>query len=190
MSRRARIKTSRAKIAEYWWDNWRKHTNFQPAMFGDICEPMCWACAGYWGEFDERLAVFNRRAWERTSLHRHHIMPYAAGGKDVPHNYFLLCPDCHRNAPHTTEPQIFFDWLPYAFGSRCAEVFAAAKYMRGVVGVEDDEKWNRLVTEYFEMGKINEGKSTRNFSGRLVATVAHDFVGWARLRDGRGNREM
>jgi hypothetical protein len=99
------------QIFDYWKD---KNIDNQPILI-DWGEPSCWACNKQIlvetqelldnGDFEE--------IWNRTSGHlqRCHIIPKGLGGSNEPENLFLLCPDCHKESPDTTNPKLFFDWI-------------------------------------------------------------------------------
>lgn len=107
------------KIFDYWKD---KHeiTGF---CFVDWGEPSCPGCGNqiYNIEFDKKkkdkylrylkegnfIAIWNTC----VGLERHHIIPFSLGGSDDVSNLFLLCHECHGEAPTTSEITAFFNWL-------------------------------------------------------------------------------
>ena len=92
-------KTTRFQIAQYWAQNWTTET---AKFVVDLGEPSCFACGYYDEDWDERLDIAER--WNKSGLHRAHIIADNIGGKDEPENYLLLCEHCHIQAPMTNDP--------------------------------------------------------------------------------------
>lgn len=53
----------------------------------------CWSCA------------------DKCELQHCHIIPHALGGKYEPANIVLLCNQCHKENPNTTNPDLYWNWL-------------------------------------------------------------------------------
>jgi len=73
---------------------------------------VCWACGvlPYETADTEKLEVL----WNRDRLlDRAHILARSKGGKDIPSNLFLLCPNCHAESSDTTNPSDFYSWVYY-----------------------------------------------------------------------------
>lgn len=81
-----------AKIAGYWQKQW-------PGFVDDIEEPSCFACHVFPDE----------EGWPR--LQRCHIIAHSAGGSSDPSNFLVLCEDCHRAAPMTSDRTILIQWV-------------------------------------------------------------------------------
>lgn len=99
---------SKAKIFEHW-KTWLDKENL------DWGEPSCWAC----GKIDNKVNlnkglntmkdIYN--AWNNTNLQRCHIVPKSLGGSNDMSNLFLMCSECHDEAPDTTSKKIFLNWV-------------------------------------------------------------------------------
>lgn len=98
---------SKSEIFDHWKDAF--------PFVVDWGEPSCWACGWYWnGRYDvkDSKAGMDKiyAAWERTPLHRCHIIPRSLVGDTKPSNLFLMCLECHDLAPNTTDRDIFLRW--------------------------------------------------------------------------------
>jgi hypothetical protein len=94
-------KTSIIQIADYWEENndiYETELNFD---WGD-CRTHCWNCG------DDKQSKSNPKT---IRLERCHIIPHSLGGVDMPHNYVLLCKDCHKIAPDITNPKYMWEWI-------------------------------------------------------------------------------
>lgn len=97
---------TKVQIFQHWRD-WLDRNGF------DWGEPSCWACGRWWGtKYDARSGSTGdiRRAWTRVPLQRCHIVPRSLGGSDDPENLFLMCRECHDQAPDTPFREAFFAW--------------------------------------------------------------------------------
>ena len=116
------------------FDHWKKKTlndflpnlqRIEPIIY-DWGEPCCWACGKEAMPPKEEAAVQESckipgwgfdyaRLWDSekviSSLERCHIIPAALGGRDDASNLFLLCEECHKLSPDTTNPASFFRWV-------------------------------------------------------------------------------
>jgi hypothetical protein len=79
-------------ITEYWQREW-------PSFVDDPEDPSCFACKVFPGDDD----------WPR--LQRCHIVAHSAGGSSQPSNFLILCEDCHRAAPMTTDRTLLVQWV-------------------------------------------------------------------------------
>lgn len=104
----AGVKTSRAKIAEYWLGTGEGRARYpeNPGLV-DFGEPHCFACGepGNWPE--GRLWGL----WNRSGLERCHLVPRALGGPDCRENLVLLCNECQHDAPDVGDPKYMLDWM-------------------------------------------------------------------------------
>ena len=50
------------------------------------------------------------RGWDKIPLQYCHIVSRSLGGSDEASNLFLMCRECHDQAPNTTITAIFFEW--------------------------------------------------------------------------------
>jgi len=118
------MKTRKYEIYNYWKD--KAITKDFEVKLWEACiaedeavkiidfpdEIVCWACG---------LPPYNSIDTEKVEalwnhdhlLDRAHILAHSKGGKDVPSNLFLLCPNCHAESPDTTNPQNFYAWIYY-----------------------------------------------------------------------------
>lgn len=97
------MKTSKAKIAEYW----QKNCPYDEIELNvDIADmPFhCWNCGD-----DCRSGKSNDIS--KTRLQRCHIIPNSEGGNDTPENYMLLCKQCHIDAPDSTYKNAMWEWV-------------------------------------------------------------------------------
>lgn len=91
-------------IAEYWGSHYAGRN--RQLLCVDAGEPSCFAC-GYFSEYWK-----DRWSKVRGGLERAHIVARSQGGSDTdPSNFVLLCPECHKAAPMTRDPQVMFDWI-------------------------------------------------------------------------------
>lgn len=118
---------ARYEIAKWWDENtdtaysehlcpmfdWQKPPYYWEFVI-DVGEPSCFAC--HW--FDARVRTYDaedgytnlKRIWNDSRLERAHIVPYSLGGSNHVSNYLLLCRQCHRDAPDTTNPRFILQW--------------------------------------------------------------------------------
>jgi len=88
------VKTTRESIKEYW-----ENIIYEGDTGIDWDEGLirCWRCG------DKH---------KTNSLHRCHIIPRHAGGKDEPSNLILLCGKCHIEAPDScSDPTVIWSWI-------------------------------------------------------------------------------
>jgi len=100
----------KSRIFEHWKER-------LPALgiLIDWGKPGCWACGFHYGtKYDIKRADADRaeilRCWDRIPLQRGHIIPRPLGGTNDAANLFLMCRECHDQAPNTIVPEIFFEW--------------------------------------------------------------------------------
>jgi hypothetical protein len=101
---------SKSQIFEYW-----KERLPGLGLFIDWGEPGCWACGFHYGaKYDIKRPDAGRGeilyCWNRIPLQRCHIIPRSLGGTDDVANLFLMCRECHDQAPNTNVPEILFEW--------------------------------------------------------------------------------
>jgi hypothetical protein len=77
------------RIVEYWAKDGR--FDIDPAA------PTCFACHD------------DSQIWGKPE--RCHIIADSIGGPQKPENFVLLCRQCHREAPMTSDPDIMFRWI-------------------------------------------------------------------------------
>jgi hypothetical protein len=98
------------QCAAYEWQEPPYHWDFVI----DLGEPSCFACDWYDSQartYDVDDGYTNlRRIWDGSRLERAHIVPYALGGGNQVSNYLLLCKQCHRDSPDTTNPRFLLQW--------------------------------------------------------------------------------
>lgn len=94
-------------VVQYWAAESSGQEVFAPHL--DAKSPCCFAC----GWFSERWAngCSPRKAWERASLERAHIIPAALGGPNAASNIILLCAPCHRDSPDWHDPWEMAAWI-------------------------------------------------------------------------------
>tara|TARA_R110000824_G_scaffold387419_1_gene582711 strand:+ start:43 stop:711 length:669 start_codon:yes stop_codon:yes gene_type:complete len=111
------------KIVEYWSNTpalvetdktGEKHEEwFTPAI--DIGEPSCFGC-GIWSSGWDRGKDW-KECWKIAasdsyrSLQRAHIVPRSLGGNNEPSNFVMLCKQCHFKNPHTTNRDLYIQWV-------------------------------------------------------------------------------
>ena len=91
------------QISEYWrgrgisneGNEIEDYTSGGVKVYYNDCE--CWACG--------------KRVETKSDLQRCHIVPKSLGGREEASNYFLLCSDCHDEAPDTTNREAFLRWV-------------------------------------------------------------------------------
>ncbi|MBZ6207569.1 HNH endonuclease [Streptomyces olivaceus] len=94
-------------VVQYWATAPLGHEVFAPHL--DVNTPCCFAC-GWLSErwTDGRSA---RKAWERATLERAHIIPAGLGGPNGTDNIILLCGPCHRESPDWHDPWEMATWI-------------------------------------------------------------------------------
>ncbi|MGR6538922.1 HNH endonuclease [Streptomyces rochei] len=94
-------------VVQYWASGPSGHDVFAPHL--DIDSPCCFAC----GWFSERWMEGRspRKAWERATLERAHIVPAGLGGSSAESNIILLCAPCHRESPDWQDPWEMALWI-------------------------------------------------------------------------------
>lgn len=118
------MKVTKYAIYDYWKD--KAITNSFEVRHIQDCTPedkaeaitdlpdtiFCWACCI--PPYQTYSTKSLKALWNQDHLlQRAHILAKSKGGEDKPENLFLLCPDCHTEAPDTTNPQNFFAWVYY-----------------------------------------------------------------------------
>jgi hypothetical protein len=81
------------------------------APYFDVDEPCCFACGWYSERWMEGRSA--RKAWERATLERAHIIPAGLGGASHPGNFLLLCRPCHKDSPDWDEPLEMANWISH-----------------------------------------------------------------------------
>lgn len=102
--------TTVKQIAEYWIKNFTVEETDLNFDWAD-CRTHCWNCGA------DKQSKSNKNI---VRVQRAHIVPHSLGGEDIPSNYVLLCSDCHKEAPNTSNKEDMWDWiksnhLPMAF---------------------------------------------------------------------------
>ncbi|NUP35938.1 MAG: HNH endonuclease [Streptomyces sp.] len=94
-------------IAQHWDQDLTGREVFAPHL--DIGNPCCFAC----GWFSERWTDgrSSRKAWERATLERAHIVPAGLDGPNAASNIILLCAPCHRESPDWDDPWEMAIWI-------------------------------------------------------------------------------
>ncbi|MCD2493641.1 HNH endonuclease [Lacrimispora sp. NSJ-141] len=118
------METKKYEIYNYWKDK-AITKNFEVKLW-EVCtaddeavkitgfpdEIFCWACEALpyvTADTDNIKTLWNHDHF----LNRAHIFAKSKGGEDTPSNLFLLCPNCHAEAPDTTNLQNFYAWVYY-----------------------------------------------------------------------------
>jgi hypothetical protein len=102
---------AKSEIFDHWKGRLSEH-----GILIDWGEPECWACGFHYGDkYDIRRSdaawEIILRCWDRMPLQRCHIVPKSLGGPNTADNLFLMCRECHDQAPNTPFPEIFFEWV-------------------------------------------------------------------------------
>jgi hypothetical protein len=94
-------------VVRHWAAEPFGHEVFAPHL--DVDNPCCFAC----GWFSERWTEGRspRKAWERATLERAHIVPAGLGGSNAASNIILLCSPCHRDSPDWHDPWEMAVWI-------------------------------------------------------------------------------
>ena len=95
------IKATQKDIIDYWYgkhilSDGRIGKNSGIPILIDKGELNCWAC-----DMPEELC----------KLERCHILAESLGGDGYADNLFLLCEECHKESPDTTNRDAFFRWV-------------------------------------------------------------------------------
>lgn len=93
-----------------------QHWAASPAMDRDVFaphlsidDPCCFACGWFSERWREGRSA--RKAWERATLERAHIVPAGLGGSNAASNIILLCAPCHRDSPDWDDPWEMAVWI-------------------------------------------------------------------------------
>lgn len=130
-------KTTHYEVFDYWKDkSIDKHgtcytgdnidfLNTIPIV-NDWGEPECYACGCSAIDYshmedderydqalkeDDGLKYIYSRKDVKHNLQLAHIRPKALQGEDIPSNFMLLCPRCHRDAPDILNRKLFLQWI-------------------------------------------------------------------------------
>jgi hypothetical protein len=103
------VRPAKWTVVQYWAGEPIGHEVFAPHL--DVAIPCCFAC----GWFSERWTQgrSSRKAWERATLERAHIVPAGLGGSNAASNIILLCPPCHRDSPDWPDPWEMAVWISH-----------------------------------------------------------------------------
>lgn len=130
-------KTTHYEVFDYWkdksidkygncyiGDNVDFHNTIP--IVNDWGEPECYACGHSaidyshmednerynqaLGEDDGLKYIYSRKD-VKHNLQLAHIRPKALQGEDIPSNFVLLCPRCHRDAPDILNRKLFLSWI-------------------------------------------------------------------------------
>lgn len=104
--------SNKGNVFEYWKDS-------EEIMIMDWGEPSCWACRKpIYSYLDEEIIIKYqkegnfKKIWSTTQgLQICHIIPRSLGGSDEPSNLVLLCHECHKISPDTTNRQLMLTWI-------------------------------------------------------------------------------
>lgn len=115
-------------VVQYWAADPSGREVFAPHL--DVDNPCCFAC----GWFSERWTQGRsaRKAWERATLERAHILPAGLGGSSAASNLILLCSSCHRESPDWHEPLEMAVWICRRPERASKEVEHADMWLRAV----------------------------------------------------------
>jgi hypothetical protein len=84
------MKTSKKKIVEWCQAN---ISEMGYPVDADAMDKRCFRCA------------------EERPTERCHVIPKSLGGVDEPHNYRLLCSECHEEAPNVNDSEAMDKWI-------------------------------------------------------------------------------
>ena len=98
---------SHYQIFQYWKD---KMIHGQTVVY-DKSAPECWACGLIVNDIEDFSDL--KSLWNSigSSLQKCHIIPKALGGTYEEENIFLMCDNCHQEAPNTTSRDAFINWV-------------------------------------------------------------------------------
>lgn len=127
------LNTSHSAIFDYWKDKAitkdgdvvldADKDEEKISVVRDWTMPRCFACCDCMfadkkidfnsEKFTDKQNIFSMWNYPeiKKNLNRCHIKPHSAGGNDEPRNLFLLCENCHIEAPDTGNPKNFFKWV-------------------------------------------------------------------------------
>lgn len=145
----------------------------------DIDDPLtqCWACRG-----------------EDRSLEKAHVVAFSDGGSNDPSNYWLLCPECHREQPDNALPEAQVLWL-LNHKTEIAELFdyvaGTIEQLRAMSRAEGREAiflewWESLGGKGMDMiasRMTSGGRITRDgFRNAVRTTLLHAFGEWVHAK--------
>ena len=153
-------------------------------------EIFCWACQCppyRTADTEDSKVLWNKD----TLLDRAHILPRSKGGDDSPANLFLLCPNCHAEAPDTTNPRNFFSWIYYrrrheVYSQLSEQEVRRAAEIRGIdlerlfsaaSGMDPDQMRAQLI----ERCGLYGGAISRSSKAMAILDILEDYVARQRL---------
>ena len=162
-------------------------------MWIDIGEPDCWTCGRHDPRFGDIGIYLDEKGidndeyrknqdkylwqmWNATRLERHHIIAKSRDGVDTPDNLVLLCSFCHKQAPHTSDPDLFWSWAK----NRHQEIFD--KFINSIksavealgLNLEDEIKYVDYLMFAME---YNEHPLYKKLNGEVAKLLTAHFEG-------------
>lgn len=181
---------SKFSVAEYWLSGRHQdRLGFPSTEFvSDIDYPACFACGLHLPAWV--VPTSYRLRWNKSALHRCHIVPRSLGDADNPSNLVLMCASCHRDAPDHTDENVLFNWMFRRQSADGMKPFATELMALGVsveelvqVMAADIERWRKVSEE--EMGKAG---SHYGLGLKPTASAAVYYATYMRLKDGSSFR--
>jgi hypothetical protein len=173
----------KSQIFEYW-----KERLPELALFIDWGEPGCWACGFHYGaKYDIKRSDADwpeiLQCWNRIPLQRCHIIPRSLGGTNDEANLFLMCRECHDQAPNTSLPEIFFEWArAQSWNVRESAKIRAAFDAFGVDDAAQEDLNELIYSEGFKSwmsGKLGLHRPQSNYAPISSRLTPATFVGLA-----------
>lgn|GEM_PF-5414592 len=177
------------KIFDYWKDKYDKITFY----FVDWGEPSCPGCGNQIHniEFEnkEKYLSYLKQGnfvalWNTCKrLERHHIIPHSLGGTDELENLFLLCADCHAQAPTVKDSRAFFNWLKtpkshHYFNKYIEEAKKGWDYIKQNYGTAQQERILQVLSKLnqdalFDFLASKDNELTSHFDKRSGSKVPY-----------------
>jgi len=159
------------EIARHWY-------GLDPHFVEDLEHPSCFACHYY--PFGEGSPKNLQKAW-RKRLQRCHIIAHSAGGSNHPENFLLLCVNCHREAPMTSDREIMLRWArthASYLGTIFAEMMEAVKFaqLEELAHLWRDGDCERAVAFAKQHHLDFHPKSTRPERFKAIALVCREYL--------------
>jgi hypothetical protein len=173
----------KSQIFEYW-----KERLPGLGFLVDWGAPGCWACGFRYGaKYDVKRSNANWSeifyCWDKIPLQRCHVIPRSLGGTNDVANLFLMCRECHDQAPNTSLPDIFFEWAhAQSWDARESAKIRVALDAFGADRLDQQNLSETITSERFELwrrDKIGLHRPQSNYASISSRLTPATFVGLA-----------
>lgn len=137
----------------------------------------CWCCDAFCceGYYEGWRADHKKGKWSGDTRERCHIIAKSLGGSYECDNMFLMCWQCHRRAPNTNDPKIFFEWV---VKENARAIQHRKDFSRGMAEIAKELFTISIDSESDKFKKVCEDISKFNseFHGEAFAKFCRDKI--------------